>query len=65
MERDRTRTKASKIGETDKSSVADPEPNPYVFGPPNLDPLVQRTDPAPDPSFIKKMVRKTLIPPVL
>ncbi len=29
-------------------SVADPDP--YVFGPPDPDPLVRGTDPAPDPS---------------
>ncbi len=35
-----------------KSSVADPNPDPRVFGPPDPDPLVKGMDPDPDPSII-------------
>jgi hypothetical protein len=34
------------------SSVADPDPDPHVFGPPDPDPLVRGMDP--DPSIIKQ-----------
>ncbi len=44
-----------------RPSVADPNPDPpdpYVFGPPDPDPLVRGMDPdldpAPDPSIIKQ-----------
>jgi hypothetical protein len=48
-----------------ESSVPDPsDPDPHVFGPPCLDPLVRGMDPDPDPSIIKQG-RKTLISTVL
>jgi hypothetical protein len=42
MERDRTRTKASKIGETDKNSEADPAPGSV---PEIIDPVFAKTSP--------------------
>jgi hypothetical protein len=45
----------SRLSRQVRASVADPDPpDPHVFGPPCMNPLVRGMNPAPDPSITKQ-----------